>query len=62
MSQTTLYLGINFSKLTDGKLKLSQPHLIDQIVSEVGMRNLVTFYKEILMVKVLTIVGSITDL
>ena len=26
------YLGINFKTLSDGRLKLSQPHLIDEII------------------------------
>ena len=38
-SEITDYLGINFSKLPHGKLKLSKPHLIDQIVKEVGINN-----------------------
>ena len=33
------YLGINFEYLQDGKIKLSQPHLIDQIVKEVGIKR-----------------------
>jgi hypothetical protein len=33
------YLGINFEKLPDGKFKLSQPHLIDQIIEEVGLKH-----------------------
>ncbi len=33
----TDYLGINFYKFPNGKLKLSQTHLIDQIVKDVGM-------------------------
>ena len=35
----TDYLGINFYKLPDGKLKLSQPHLIDQIIKDVGINK-----------------------
>ena len=31
------YLGINIKRMKDGKIKLSQPHLIDQVVKEVGM-------------------------
>jgi len=33
------YLGINFEYLPDGKIKLSQPHLIAQIVKEVGLKR-----------------------
>jgi len=33
------YLGINFEYLSDGKIKLSQPHLIAQIVEEVGLKK-----------------------
>ena len=33
----TDYLGINFDVLEDGRLKLWQPHLIDQILEEVGI-------------------------
>jgi hypothetical protein len=33
----TDYLGINFEILHDGRLKLSQPHLIDQILKEVRL-------------------------
>ena len=32
------YLGINFDLLPDGSLKLWQPHLIDQILDEVGIQ------------------------
>ena len=31
------YLGINFEDLDNGRIKLSQPHLIDQIIEEVGI-------------------------
>ncbi len=33
------YLGINFDEDNDGKLKLWQPHLIDQIIEEVGIKD-----------------------
>ena len=33
------YLGINFTNLDDGRLKLSQPHLVDQIIAEVGIEK-----------------------
>lgn len=34
------YLGINFTKLPDGRLKLSQPQLIDQIINQIqGTQN-----------------------
>ena len=33
------YLGINFEYLADDKIKLSQPHLIAQIVKEVGLKR-----------------------
>ena len=33
------YLGINFEYLPDDKIKLSQPHLIAQIVEEVGLKK-----------------------
>jgi hypothetical protein len=32
------YLGINFNKVGDDKIQLTQPHLIDQIVKEVGLK------------------------
>ena len=32
------YLGINFEYLADGKIKLSQPHLINQIIEEVNVK------------------------
>jgi hypothetical protein len=31
------YLGINFEELAGNKIKLSQPHLIDAILREVGL-------------------------
>ena len=34
----TDYLGINFDVMEDGSLKLWQPHLIDQIIDEVGLK------------------------
>jgi hypothetical protein len=33
------YLGINFEQQEDGKIKLSQPHLIQQIITEVGIKK-----------------------
>ena len=33
----TDYFGINFDKMSDSKLKLWQPHLIDQILEDVGV-------------------------
>ena len=33
------YLGVHFETMQDGKIKLTQPHLIDQILEEVGMKN-----------------------
>ena len=33
----TDYLGINFDTMDDGKIHMTQPHLIDQIISEVGI-------------------------
>jgi hypothetical protein len=33
------YLGINFERLTNGKIKMSQPHLIDQIIQEVNIKK-----------------------
>eukprot|EP00957_Ditylum_brightwellii_P005296 403812-Ditylum_brightwellii.AAC.1 len=33
----TDYLGINFEWLPDGRLKMSQQHLIQQIIDEVGL-------------------------
>jgi hypothetical protein len=32
------YLGINFEKITETKIKLTQPHLIDQIIKEVQLK------------------------
>jgi hypothetical protein len=32
------YLGINFEKVINNKIKLTQPHLIDQIIKEVGLK------------------------
>ena len=32
------YLGIDFEHLPDGKFKVTQPYLIDQIIQEVGIR------------------------
>jgi hypothetical protein len=32
------YLGINFNKLGNDKIQLTQPHLIDQIIKEVGLK------------------------
>lgn len=34
----TDYLGINFDLMDDGKYKLWQPHLIDQIIEDVGVK------------------------
>jgi hypothetical protein len=31
------YLGINFEKLPDGRVKMSQPQLIEQILKDVGL-------------------------
>jgi len=31
------YLGVNIERLKDGRIKLSQPHLIDQILQDVGL-------------------------
>ena len=31
------YLGLNFEKLESGKIKISQPHLVQQITDEVGL-------------------------
>ena len=40
MGEVTDYLlGINFSKAEENKIHLSQPHLIKQIVKEVGVGN-----------------------
>jgi hypothetical protein len=36
------YLGVHVTKLSDGKLKLWQPHLIQQIVSDVDLPKNVT--------------------
>ena len=33
------YLGINFEYLQDGRIKLSQPHLINQIIKETGIKQ-----------------------
>ena len=33
------YLGVNFQPLTGGRIKISQPHLIQQIIEEVGISN-----------------------
>jgi len=33
------YLGIYFEYLPDDKIKLSQPHLIEQIIKEVGLKR-----------------------
>jgi hypothetical protein len=36
------YLGVNVTKLADGRLKLAQPHLIEQIISDVNLpKNMV---------------------
>jgi hypothetical protein len=35
----TDYLGVNVDKLPDGRVKLSQPHLIDQIIKDVNFRK-----------------------
>ena len=32
-------MGVNFEWLDDGRLKLSQPHLIDQVIEEVGLHE-----------------------
>jgi hypothetical protein len=32
------YLGINFEKIAGNKIRLTQPHLIDQIIKEVGLK------------------------
>ena len=37
MGDVTDYLGINFSKLPGDRIHLSQPHLIDDIIKEVGV-------------------------
>jgi hypothetical protein len=37
MGDITDYLGINFSQLPGSKIHLSQPHLIDDIIKEVGV-------------------------
>ena len=34
----TDYLGVNVTKLDDGRIKLSQPHLIDQIIKDVNFK------------------------
>jgi hypothetical protein len=36
------YLGVHVTKLTDGRLKLCQPHLTQQIVSDIGLPKNVT--------------------
>jgi len=33
------YLGVKVERLEDGRIKLSQPHLIDQILEELGFRD-----------------------
>ena len=33
------YLGVKVQRLTDGSIKLSQPHLIDQILKDLGLHN-----------------------
>lgn len=33
------YLGINFSEPDNGKIHLSQPHLIEEIIKEVGVEK-----------------------
>ena len=35
----TDYLGVNVTKLDDGRIKLSQPHLIDQLIKDVNFRS-----------------------
>jgi hypothetical protein len=35
--QLSDYLGVKVEKLPDGKFKLSQPHLIDQILEDLGL-------------------------
>lgn len=35
----TDYLGVNVEKLPDGRVKLSQPHLIDQIISDMNFQE-----------------------
>lgn len=35
----TDYLGINFDKLKNGNYKLWQPHLVDQIIKDVGIKD-----------------------
>lgn len=42
----TDYLGLNFEKTKDGKIKMTQPHLIDQILEEVNLHDK-TFSKPI---------------
>ena len=39
ISDVTDYLGINFSRQTNGKIKLLQPQLIQQIIKDVGVGN-----------------------
>lgn len=33
------YLGVKVEKLSDGRIKLSQPHLIDQIIADLGLKD-----------------------
>ena len=33
------YIGVNFQQLTGGRIKISQPYLIQQIIEEVGISN-----------------------
>jgi hypothetical protein len=33
------YLGVHVTKLDDGRIKLTQPHLIDQIIKDVNFQS-----------------------